>query len=402
MFAAGRFSPDTSEGRRLLAHELAHVVQDDGTPTTSTLRRQTLGAGCSAHQSALQEAWAEGSRLASATATTLDNTLQGIGLGVAPAPGVALAVRNAFGEVGLEPGGFSFLPELIRRYQSIVDGFTSGKTLRCDPESIDSTRNECDWRAAFVIVGDATNIFLCPAFFASDVTVISRGLTLLHEMAHSVLPASHAGLAERTFPEAFFDCSMPLGLDWDDAKRNAFAFDRLADCLHGERPRSAVEVEAAPEPEMAGDARWSISAAAGAEITPDAYRFASALSGRVELCTGEFVVFNPMIGLNLMYLPPSDFNASHLAAATADIGLRIQQPLEGFYFDVAAGGYVGFDIDSGRTEATEFTGGPTGALGLGWRFRRLEIGPEARALIPEGDFERTQVLVFGRAAWRFE
>jgi len=109
-----------------------------------------------------------------------------------------------------------------------------------------------------------------------------------------------------------------------------------------------------------------------------------------------------VIGLNLLYLPPSDFNPSHLVAATADLGLRIQQPLEGFYFDVAAGGYAGFDIDPSRGGPAEFTGGPTGAVGLGWRFRHLEIGPEARALVPEGDFDRTQVLVFGRAAWRFE
>lgn len=32
VFAAGRYSPNTPDGRRLLAHELAHVVQQDGRP----------------------------------------------------------------------------------------------------------------------------------------------------------------------------------------------------------------------------------------------------------------------------------------------------------------------------------------------------------------------------------
>ncbi len=400
VFAGSEYGGGDSS-QRLLAHELAHVVQQGAGAPHATVRRQTIGAGCATSQSALEEAWAEGRRLTSATITTLDNALQSIGAGVAPAPFVATAVRNAFGEVGLEPG-FTLLPELIRRYRLILGGFTAGKTLRCDPESIPSTQNECNWRSAFVIVGDSTNIFLCPAFFASDVSKTNRGLTLLHEMAHSVLRIAHAGLPERTFPEAFFDCSSPLGLEWEDAKRNAFAFDRLADCLHGEQPSSEVEVSPAPQGAAAADSRWSISAGAGADVTPDAYRFASMLSGRVSLNTGEFVVFNPVIGFNLLYMPPTDFNASHLVAATADLGLRIQQPLEGFYFDVAAGGYAGFDIDPSRGEPAEFTGGPTGAVGLGWRFRRIEIGPEARALVPEGDFNRTQVLVFGRAAWRFE
>lgn len=402
VFGGNEYGNDNA-ARQLLAHELTHVVQQGhDVAQRTTIRRQTLGAGCAAHQSALEEAWAEGRRLASATIATLENTLESIGLNVAPSPIVATALRNAFGDVGLQPGGITFLPELIRRYRLILGGFTSGKTLRCDPQSLQGRQNECDWRSAFVIVGDTTNLFLCPAFFAADVTLTSRGLTLLHEMAHSVLRIAHTGIPERTYPEAFFDCQLALGLEWDDAKRNAFAFDRLADCLHGERPSSQVETAGPPARAATTDPRWSVSALAGADVTPNAYRFASALSGRVSLRTGEFVVFNPVIGFNLLYLPSSDSNPSHLVAATAELGLRIQQPLEGFYFDVAAGGYAGFDVDPARPSPTEFTGGPTAAAGFGWRFRRLEIGPEVRALVPEGEFDRTQVLVFGRAALRFE
>ncbi len=37
-FAAGEFQPASSEGRRLLGHELAHVVQQEGAPTTGPVR----------------------------------------------------------------------------------------------------------------------------------------------------------------------------------------------------------------------------------------------------------------------------------------------------------------------------------------------------------------------------
>jgi hypothetical protein len=37
-FAAGQYRPHLQAGRRLLAHELAHVVQQDGAPTGGSLR----------------------------------------------------------------------------------------------------------------------------------------------------------------------------------------------------------------------------------------------------------------------------------------------------------------------------------------------------------------------------
>src|SRR5690606_23314704 len=40
VFGAGRFQPETHDGRRLLAHELTHVVQQAG---TMSLQRQSAG-----------------------------------------------------------------------------------------------------------------------------------------------------------------------------------------------------------------------------------------------------------------------------------------------------------------------------------------------------------------------
>jgi len=40
VFAAGKYAPETSEGRRLLAHELTHVIQQGEGPSATTLQRQ--------------------------------------------------------------------------------------------------------------------------------------------------------------------------------------------------------------------------------------------------------------------------------------------------------------------------------------------------------------------------
>lgn len=181
--------------------------------------------------------------------------------------------------------------------------------------------------------------------------------------------------------------------------------ERAYEILHDALVPTAPPLEETPAEttETPAKKRWSISAAAGGDVTPDAQRLAFALGGRYSIHADEALIFNPAIGFNLVYLPSSSFNASHLIAATADLTARIQQPLSGFYFDVSAGGFAGFDIDPKRDPTAGFTGGFTGALGAGYRTKHVDFGAEARALVPGGgDFDHNNVLVFGRAAWRFE
>jgi uncharacterized protein DUF4157 len=51
-FAAGQYRPHMQAGRRLLAHELAHVVQQEGAPTSGPLRVTSPG---DAHERAAAE-----------------------------------------------------------------------------------------------------------------------------------------------------------------------------------------------------------------------------------------------------------------------------------------------------------------------------------------------------------
>lgn len=69
-FAAGRYRPDSPDGRHLLAHELAHVVQQGGAPVT-TLRRQPEASLDDRYQAALANArqtgnWQESAELLNA------------------------------------------------------------------------------------------------------------------------------------------------------------------------------------------------------------------------------------------------------------------------------------------------------------------------------------------------
>ncbi|MFL6201388.1 MAG: DUF4157 domain-containing protein [Thermoanaerobaculia bacterium] len=385
-------------GRQLLAHELTHVVQQGGGEEARTIRRQTIHASCAGRgDDLIRAAWAEGQRMARETAESLDGILQIMSYGRDPAtitPRRVQLIRSTFGDLGFVPGGMTFLSDLIRRYRRIEAGFTEGRTLRCDASSATDEGNECEQFDAFVIRGNRTDVFLCPTFFNPERTATGRGVTLVHEMAHSVLGIDHQGGLFQTF-----GCNFDLGLEYDDAKRNAYAYHILANCLHGEGASEGERYTAPPSTTAPRplDPRWSISASAGTELRPAAERFAGVLGGRYSLRSGQLVVFNPVIGLNALYLP-SGARPEHLAAATVDLGLRIQQPLRGVYFDVTGGGLAGFTVDAAG--GTRPTAGLTGSASIGYRWERIELGAEARGLLPLTSGDSGSVLVLGRLAFR--
>ena len=366
-------------GRELLAHELTHVVQQGGGGGGRTIRRQTIHSSCSGRDDLLHAAWAEGERMARQTADSVDNLLDAFRQGRDPeqlSPGALTPYRDAFGEAVVD--NFN---ELSRRFRAIERGFTEGKVLRCDPKPGAKGDDDCEQHDAFVTLDNKTDVFICPSFFAAEKNPTSRGLTLLHEMAHSVLGVTHKGGKVQSY-----SCEGSFGFRYADARQNAYAYAILANCLHGEGSQPEdVPVRTPPR-----RSRWSISAAAGADVATGARRFASVLGANVSLGNGEYVVWDKRLGFNLLYLR----DPSQLVAATAEVGVRIQQPLRGFYFDVSGGGFAGFKVD-------QPTAGLTGTAGLGFRFQRLELGVGASAVVPGIDFGNADVLIFGRAAWRF-
>ena len=413
VFNSGQYQPQTSAGKGLLAHELVHVVQQgkeqsgqdevNGRVELGTIQRQTITPSCAAHQSEIRDAWSRASGMVNDTIASLESIKFAMGETGGPRslmPRMTRCVDVSFGDVGGLEGGqtvFTLIDTVTEKFRRIQGGFSSGKNLRCDPETV--ADNECDWRVAFVVVGNASDIFLCPGFFARDNSPTSRAVTLIHEMAHSVLRIAHQGIPERTFPPTFFDYSTPLGLEFDDAKQNAFAYEILANCLHGEPPSSVVELRTTPT--SVTDRRWAGSAMGGATVTlgpTPALQGLAGLAGRYSLREGSLVVFNPYIGLNLLYSPTTE-SQPHLFTGMAEVGLRVQQPLRGAYLDVSAGGFLGFEAPVGNP--LEFTGGLAGGLGAGWRWERIELGAETRAQIPLTEGDPSRVLILGRFTTRF-
>lgn len=110
VFGAGRFRPDTHEGRLLLAHELTHVVQQSSAEATAR-----AGGILSQHDS--QESEAD-----RAAESVMSGPLaRGIGRGVA---GV-IQRRIEMRDVGRgEQSGLARLPELVERLNAVSRGLT--------------------------------------------------------------------------------------------------------------------------------------------------------------------------------------------------------------------------------------------------------------------------------------
>jgi hypothetical protein len=151
-----------------------------------------------------------------------------------------------------------------------------------------------------------------------------------------------------------------------------------------------------------GEGHLGLEIRGGVSLDPGAPRLAASLAARYSLRSDRMLVLNPTIGAQLLYLPASGPNTEHVAAAIAELGLRIQRPLTGAYGDVRAGGFLGLGFPTApRTDAStdpHLSGGFSGAVGVGYRWERLELGVEGRALVGS---DSTRFVVLGVRTLRF-
>ncbi len=417
VFNESQYHPHTEAGRSLLAHELVHVVQQGSAGAgkqaisrvkAGTLQRQTIDPTCAANSAVITPAWAKAKSILSDTIGTMES-LEGMikNVGKLGRSRLANCIIISFGEVGgvYNETTITSIDDVIERLKKINGGFTAGKNLRCDPQTIGSG-SECDWRSAFVVVGNSNDIFLCPQFFDPGNDVVERAVTLIHEMAHSVLKIGHKGIREKTFPATFFDYNFPLELSLQDALRNAFAYEILANCMHGKPPSTEVKAETAAPPKSpaatgANNYRWAVGAAGGISVAGEkSVQGLAGIVGRLSLRPGDTVIFNPFIGLNVLYSPTTDIQPQGFVAGMADVGLRIQKPLTGPYLDISGGGFVGAELPL-HSHAT-LTGGVAGSLGFGWRWKRVELGATVTDMFPpKGESDPNRVLVLTRVTARF-
>jgi hypothetical protein len=397
-FGVGEYRPDSASGRHLLAHELAHVLQQRA--GDAPIRRQTIDASCADRAAIVTAAWntARDDLLPAALGMLkLVREVSDRQLGGELAQTQRTIIENSFGDVGFV-SGISRLGDLIGRFERLAAAFATGRTLKCSPSG--STSAECSNYEACVVEGNDTDIFLNESFFDVSKNAERRGITLIHEMAHSALHAEHGSSGDT----AVFDCGTILETSYEQARDNAYSYEMLAACASGLLQPAGVTGQVPPKAaatDSAGASGLSVGASAGvgfgssAGVDSDTARFVGSISGRYTFGLGEFMVFSPGIGFGLLYLSPSAADPQHVAAVTSEFAGRFHLPLAGMFVDLGAGGYAGVDIGQ-YTEQVEATAGLSAFTGVGWQWKALEIGPEFRAQLPLTEGNEPGMIVMGR------
>jgi hypothetical protein len=80
----------------------------------------------------------------------------------------------------------------------------------------------------------------------------------------------------------------------------------------------------------------------GFSLDADARSAALGIGLRYSLRQSRAIIWNPILGARVLCLPPGGDREAHIAGVILEAGLRIQQPVGGFYFDVRAGAFAGY------------------------------------------------------------
>lgn len=177
VFGAGEYAPRSSTGRQLLAHELAHVLQNNATSgyrdhsaANDAVLRYTLDDCEASDRDAIHAADARATVMADKAESTLRKYRSDDLVGVADQKVGDLLADN-FGFSGA--GGF--LDEVIDGYREIHDEFAEDDyQYECE--------DDCDSAYAYVY-GIWTDIHLCFNKLRGRSTTFMAGV-MLHEMSH--------------------------------------------------------------------------------------------------------------------------------------------------------------------------------------------------------------------------
>lgn len=226
VFGKGQFSPNDGNGRRLLAHELTHVVQQTGTSTVNIMREEDTSrfSGCSEDQiSSIEEARRAASIRCQLSVFQLSGT-------VAPGRGdtsgearrrARRVVRTIFGK----DLNMTQVEEIVREMRDRL--MSPSLNFICES----SGNNNCGTWDAYV-VGNRGPMHLCPAFFSSSAEQKIR--TLIHEAAHL------SGIGESSGESycAIFDCNSSCG-----GFNVADSWAHLVHCLSAQSPDEPEVIE---------------------------------------------------------------------------------------------------------------------------------------------------------------
>lgn len=231
-FAAGRYAPETAQGRRLLSHELTHVVQQAG-GQAGGLQRDSKDKPAPpppkivppVEPNKTQKKMIDDARRGAAIRTqrALFRT-SGIEGTQAALEAKAMAQLK-----------FDWPDPNMEQISDVLRGMGGGVGT-ADIKVAGPGDPDCGTRAGYVR-GFRQPIVLCAAFFAKDTTDESRIRTLIHEMAH-LQRVGNADGSESYFP--VFDCTSPGQFESADAWAN------YVHCVSGETPDANVVPRSKP------------------------------------------------------------------------------------------------------------------------------------------------------------
>jgi hypothetical protein len=266
-FGADKYQPGSKEGRRLLAHELAHTIQQRGGEHPSTPVPPSEDSRLEAEaEHAAGETLA--GRATPITAGVSTPTLQRqdkdkksqvqapkIVPPVEPSAGQkkmidaarrAAAIRTQtamFKASGVQGAGdfsearglaqlkFDWANPNMDQISEVLSGMGGG-LVSVDVKVAGPGDPECGSRSGYVR-GHQPPIVLCPGFFRDPANNEGRIRTMVHEMAH-VKGIGKADAGEEYFP--IFDCTSKGAFESADAWAN------YVNCLSGQRPDKAIEI----------------------------------------------------------------------------------------------------------------------------------------------------------------
>ena len=232
VFAAGQYAPHNAAGRRLLAHELTHVVQQSVGGSATIAQRQGAGNQNQAPvvvapvaPNKTQQKMIDDARRAAAIRTQV---------AMFRASGIEGAMWDHEAR-RLAQIKFDWPNPNMEQISGILGNMGAG-LVTVDVKVAGAGDAECGSRSGYVR-GHRPPIVLCPAFFTDPSGNEGRIRTMVHEMAH-VVGVGDASVGEQYFP--VFDCDSP------GAFESADSWSNYVHCLSGQTPDKPVTITGTP------------------------------------------------------------------------------------------------------------------------------------------------------------
>lgn len=398
VFGAGQYAPGTSPGRKLLAHELAHVVQQDGSTVpipmglsqigepleteadrvadavvaghdrlgvrrplgrasaTRLMRAIAYGADCQPNQKEVEgnvsRAQASAGRWIRAALTSLTSPER-----------IGSLLRRHF---NIEANNAAATGQIRSQFEHILGDLDADAfTYHCRPDSDARCQSADGGNVKGFAYAGRPDIFFCDPYpfqnFFGHKSLID---TLLHEAAH----AHDASFNHDTY-------------EWQDA-------------YPGRRPLTNADSYASFAREAAlgrGGANLELTVGSLLAAEPQFY-IAAGLSG--EVGGPALDLFNLKLGYRIAYLHGTG-RQPRRAFQAGEIGLRINPIGKRVYVDVTTGAFLGQNFTD-----NELMAGIANRLSAGYRGERADLGLDLEHL---RDFVADQdlVIVGVRTAVRF-